>query len=83
MTAQHRARRVALGLAVVMGLMLLGIGVGVLRTGTTGIPVASAPGMPVGARAPSLALPATDGHTIGLSAYRGHPVVVFFYEAAT
>jgi cytochrome oxidase Cu insertion factor (SCO1/SenC/PrrC family) len=83
MTSQHRSRRVALFLAVFMGLALLGMGVGVLRTATTGTPVAATPGLHVGASAPALALPATNGHQLGLTTYRSHPVVLFFYEAAT
>lgn len=39
-------------------------------------------GLAVGQRAPTLGLPSTSGHVISLSHYRGHKVVVFFYEGA-
>ena len=82
MTSRHRSRRVALALAMFMGLALLGIGVGVVRVAPTATPVAATPALHV-VLAPSLALPATDGHMLSLPTYRGHPVVLFFYEAAT
>ncbi len=83
MTSRHRSRRVALVVAVFVGLTLLGIGVGVLGVASTGTPVTATQGLQVGAPAPSLALPATDGRTLSLQTYRRHPVVLFFYEAAT
>lgn len=45
-------------------------------------PTASS-GLGVGQRAPRWALPSTAGHPLSLAAFRGHRVVLFFYEAAT
>lgn len=40
-------------------------------------------GIRLGAVAPSNSLQATDGQTVSFRSYRGHPVVLFFYEGAT
>jgi cytochrome oxidase Cu insertion factor (SCO1/SenC/PrrC family) len=40
-------------------------------------------GIRLGATAPTNSLQATDGQTVSLRSYEGHPVVAFFYESAT
>ena len=40
-------------------------------------------GIRLGATAPTLSLQATDDREVSLTSYRGHPVVLFFYEGAT
>jgi hypothetical protein len=76
----ERRRRYVWALLAILGVLL--VGVGILATLQPKAPH-NATGIAVGRLAPTAPLLATTGGSVSLAGYRGHRVVLFFYEGAT
>lgn len=79
--SQNRNRGVRMWGAILAGAILLAVLIAVLHPG--GSSPSQDLGLRVGAVAPTLPLQATDGREVSLASYRGHALVLFFYEGAT
>lgn len=71
------------GLTVISGVaLLIGLGFAAAQLSLRAPQPTSSAGLPVGAAAPAVALPATTGGSFSLDRYRGAKAVIYFYEGA-